>query len=159
MTLLTLNTSYYQKQIKRTKYSVSQERKNMINFTKKNTPSWVLSTFFFELHKWYQIAQSVSNVWKQSMWGDGSMFSIEKGCIGNEWVNEEEYLARHFQSNGVDNPYVDGVLSRANLFLTKMIWCFLCFLDIFCYLEHSPLWLSGSCLLGDCQLHNIDQIA
>ena len=71
-------------------------------------------------------------------------------------IQEEEYLVRHFQSNGVDNPCVDWVLSRAILFFTKIIWCFLCFVDIFCYLEHSPLWRSESCLLGNCQLHNID---
>ena len=82
---------------------------------------------------------------------------VEKGCIGNEWINKEEYLVIHFQSNEVDNPCVDWALSRTNLFLTKIIWCFLCFPDIFCYLERSPLWPSGSCLLGGCQLRSIDQ--
>ena len=33
------------------------------NFTKSNTLSWVLLTFF-KLHKWYQIAQPVSNCLK-----------------------------------------------------------------------------------------------
>ena len=82
---------------------------------------------------------------------------VEKGCIGNEWINKEEYLVIHFQSNEVDNPCVDWALSRTNLFLTKIIWCFLWFPDIFWYLERSPLWPSGSCLLGGCQLRSIDQ--
>ena len=36
-------------------------------------------------------------------------------------TKEEEYLVRHFQSNGVVNPCVDWILSRANLLLTKII--------------------------------------
>ena len=49
-------------------------------------------------------------------------------------------------------------MRRLGLILRKpssIIWCFLCFVDIFYYLGHSPLWPSGNCLLGDCQLHNI----
>ena len=34
-------------------------------------------------------------------------------------IQEEKYLVRHFQSNGVDNPCVDWVLSRAILFFYK----------------------------------------
>ena len=51
-------------------------------------------------------------------------------------------------------------MRRLGLILRKpfsIIWCFLCFVDIFYYLGHSPLWPSGNCLLGDCQLHNIAQ--
>ena len=70
-------------------------------------------------------------------------------------IKGQEYLIRHFQSNGVDNHCIDWALSRANLFLTKIIWCFLCFVDIFCYLEHSSLLPRGSCLLVDCQLQNV----
>ena len=69
-------------------------------------------------------------------------------------IQEEEYLVRYFQLNGVDNPCVDSVLSRAIPFFTKLIWCFSCFVDIFCYLER--LWPSESCLLANCQLRNID---
>ena len=36
-------------------------------------------------------------------------------------TKEEEYLVRHFQSNGLINPWDDRVLSRANLLLTKII--------------------------------------
>ena len=69
-------------------------------------------------------------------------------------TKEEEYLVRHFQSNGVANPCVDWVLSRANFLLTKII-CFLCLENIFYYHEQSPPGLSGSCLLANDQLHNI----
>ena len=34
-------------------------RAGACNFTKHNTPPWVFFTFF-KLHKWYQIAQSIS---------------------------------------------------------------------------------------------------
>ena len=54
-------------------------------------------------------------------------------------TKEEECLVRHFQSNGVVNPYDDWVLSRANLLLMKMIRCVLCLKNIFYYLEHSVL--------------------
>ena len=36
-------------------------------------------------------------------------------------TEEEEYLVRYFQSNGVIKPCVDWVLSRANLLPTKII--------------------------------------
>ena len=70
-------------------------------------------------------------------------------------TKEEEYLVRHFQSNGIVNPCDDWVLSQAKLLFTKIIWCFLCLVNIFYYHEHLPLWPSGSCLLANCQLHNI----
>ena len=70
-------------------------------------------------------------------------------------TKEEEYLIRHLQSNGVNNPCVGWVLSRGNLLVTKINWCFLCLVNIFYYLENSPLWPSRSCLLANCQLHDI----
>ena len=36
-------------------------------------------------------------------------------------TKEEEYLVRHFPSNGVVNPCIDWVSSRANVLLTKII--------------------------------------
>ena len=48
-------------------------------------------------------------------------------------------------------PYLEHTF-----FSQKKFDVFLCFVDIFCYLDHSPLWANGSYLLGDCQLHNID---
>ena len=69
-------------------------------------------------------------------------------------IKLEEDLARQFQSNGVDNRWVGWVLSWANLLLTKIIWRFYV-VDVFCYLEHLPLWSSGSCFLADCQLQII----
>ena len=50
-------------------------------------------------------------------------------------IKEVEYLVRHFQSNGVYNPWVDWVLSRVNLFLIKNNLMFFIFLDIFCYFK------------------------
>ena len=44
-------------------------------------------------------------------------------------IKEEEYLVRHFQSNGVDNPCLDWDLSQATLFLTKKF-------DVFIFCRH-----------------------
>ena len=49
------------------------------------------------------------------------VFLVEAEQIVILMNKEEECIIRHFQSNGVDNPFVNWVLSRANLLLKKII--------------------------------------
>ena len=82
--------------------------------------------------------------------------------FGKDWRNsyfedsEGGISCKKFWVKWSWQPLYQSLVSRAIFFFPKIIWCFLCFVDIFCYLKHSLLWPSESCLLGDCQLHNID---
>ena len=54
-------------------------------------------------------------------------------------IKKVEDLVRHFQSNGADNPYLRLGLISSKPSSHQNHLMFLCFVNIFCYLEHSPV--------------------
>ena len=88
------------------------------NFTKSNSPLWVF-LMFFKLHKWYQIAQSVSNMsLLTKLLQSPSIFLLDVQTSFTEWLillqNVEEtnktfsldLLVKQFvRSNFSDYPF------------------------------------------------------
>ena len=80
--------------------NVKSTHRGVLLLVKSNTPPWVFFTFF-ELHKWYQIAQTSQIFTFISMFSmpfAGKYWKVLNEVSDTKWVNERGYAANIYNT-------------------------------------------------------------